>query len=411
MPLGSSSRRTARRSFVGGALGAGILKGLGAMSLAPAILSREAEAAPQLAQGGRAASNGGPRMRLDLVRTFRPPGNPSQIFDFKLSPDGRRIAILAPTSTLHVHEFPSFEPIAQVQRIPESTRGTFAFLADGECILSTPHETPGARGGSTAAATIYSSTTGERLFDIAKTEEWLARRRAVSFVATASDGTWPVVQGRGSDLEFGVIDLATRAIARTYRRLDGLSFYAPLLAISRDGVLAAVPSHFSPRVAAPIELVRMTNGEVRAVLAANKPAIESLAWSDDGTLLATAGRIPHLQQDGRPASDTGERELVWIWDVRTGQRVAGIGSDLFPVGSLSISENNAWLVGGNRAKRSFTLGSGVSIWRIADGQEVFAYESRNADLVIGATFTRDMRHVVWFEGDVLKVYSVTITAE
>jgi WD40 repeat protein len=374
---------------------------------AGALASRAGHAAPQLAMGARPARGGGQGLRLDLVRTFRPPGNPSQIFDFKLSPDGRRIAILAPTSTLHVHEFPSFEPIAQVQRIPESTRGTFAFLADGERILSTPHETPGARGRSMAAATIYSSTTGERLFDIAKTEEWLARRRAVSFVATASDGTWPVVQGIGNDQEFGVIDLATHSIGRTYRRADGLSFFAPLLAISRDGMLAAV-RHSSQGVPTPIELVRMTEGITRAVLSGNRPGVASLTWSDDGSFLATAGDIPLPSESGRPK--IGEPELVWIWDIRTGQRITGIGSELFPVKNLSISSDNLWLLGGSRTKRNFSLGSGVSIWRIADGQEVFAYESRNADLVIGATFTRDMRHVVWFEGDVLKVYSVTITA-
>lgn len=213
------------------------------MSLAPAILTREADAFPQQTLGTRASPGQGQIMQLKNLQTFRPTTNPVQIFDYKISPDGRRIAVHAPQEILSIYEFPPMKLISQAHRIHESSRDTFAFLADSRRILSTPHVQKGERGRSRVAASVYDSDDGKRLFDIPKPEAWFDAPQIGSFLATACDGSWPVLVSEGSEVQFGLIDIELQSIVRTFRSRERLSFYrSHVFAIASSGVLATAPT-------------------------------------------------------------------------------------------------------------------------------------------------------------------------
>ena len=59
-----------------------------------------------------------------------------------------------------------------------------------------------------------------------------------------------------------------------------------------------------------------------------------------------------------------------------------------------------------RTKYSRVLGSGVSVWRVSDGAEMFAYETPDARLISDVAFSPSGTNFAFVEGQAFKMFRV-----
>ena len=200
------------------------------------------------------------------------------------------------------------------------------------------------------------------------------------------------------------------------------SFQVEALAFSPDGGILAVGTSlgqvklFNARTG---ELVRVLDDEQARLAVKGIPetwksfkramgGIASLAFSPDGSLLATAGNsfdeapLPPLGEGkGIDANLAPAHGQVKVWEVETGKLKPGLGGNgcgkavaFSPDGNL-LAGAGTWYVPGE-------LGSGVMIWNLRTGEKIRSIKMRDYGFTRFVAFSPDSRSVIFgtfFHGD------------
>ena len=135
------------------------------------------------------------------------------------------------------------------------------------------------------------------------------------------------------------------------------------LAFSPDGSWLAVPGHHE------ILLHHADGSAIASRLPGDSPRLESVAFSNDGTLLVASGGA---------ASEFGE---VQVWDVAKRELVRSIKGSKDTFYGVSISRDNRQVAVGCADKL-------VRVFNVADGNEVMRCDN-HLDWVFGAAFNND----------------------
>lgn len=408
MPI-SAPRRSSRRSLV-----AGLLKGLGAMSLAPAILTREADASPQVIQGRQSMRGDGPSLRLEAAGVWQLPREATAI---KFSPDGRAMA-LRYIDSVTIHETASGRVIANIIDGGPSTIRSFGFGADGTRLFTLRRISPRGQPQHAELLQVFDSTSGQlidRLEPPAIDERSIGQPRVV---ASSINGRYIAVFMFAATREQAIVVVDTIDFSRMHvlYEQDPAYTYSQAIAISGNGTIAVDEKRKSFSGSNAPTLIGVYDpflGRRIARFPGTGQGAASLNWSPDGTLLAI-GSAP-LEAPGTPLSPGSPeahpqsvRDAVWIWDARAQSTVVSFSRVHSPVRSTAFSPDNQWLAV-YRAKYSRTLGNGLSIFRIHDGTEIFSYETPDRTVINDLAFSPSGTEFYYIEGLQLKKFSMLVT--
>ncbi len=395
-----------RRSLV-----AGLLKGLGAVSLAPAILTRAADALPQLAQGRRSMRDDGPRLRLEAAGIWQLPREATAI---KFSPDGRFLA-LRYLDSIAIHEFSSGRLIVNIIDSGPSTARSFGFGGDGTRLFSLRRISPRGQPPHSELLQVFDSTSGQLVDRLEPPPIDQRSDGQPSVVASSIDGRYLAVFMFSTTREQAIVVIDTSDFSKRHvlYEQDPAYIFRRVMAISREGTIAVDErrrSFLGSGAPTLIGIYDPFQGRRIARFPGTGQGAASLNWSPDGTLLAI-GSAP-LEAPGTPpapgspeAHPQSVHDAVWIWDARAQSTVVSFSRVHSPVRSTAFSPDNQWLAV-YRAKYSRALGNGLSIFRIHDGAEIFSYETPDTMVINDLAFSPSGAEFCYVEGIELKKFKV-----
>jgi hypothetical protein len=402
-PEPESAVCSTRRRFVTGALGAALS--------APAILANRAEAFSQTAQDGRNARDTGPRLALVPAGTWLLTG---EIMAFRFSPDGNRVAVRH-WDRIAVYEFPTGKTIADIPKPSPVSLPSFGFGDDGRSLIVSPRQIGSDRVVPTELVQVFDAASGRLLDRLAFP---MMEGGAVFFadrVATSSDSRFAAIRV-GQPLKRSAIvlldtkDLSVRGVM--YESAPGL-VYRETLDVSRDGLVAVAENGASlmrANLPSNIAIVDPARNTRIADFPGTSEGTASLRWSPDGSLLGIGSMPLHQHstmqlQNPAPQPASAAQEAVWIWELRERRTKLSLPLVPSPVRAAEISPDNLWFAT-RRAKYSRVLGSGVSVWRVSDGAEMFAYETPDARLISDVAFSPSGVNFAFVEGQAFKMFRV-----
>jgi WD40 repeat protein len=393
-----------RRRFVTGALGA--------LLSAPAILPSKAEAFPQTAQGGRNARDTGPQLRLERVGVW---SLECEAVQFKFSPDGRFVA----SRFLHnivVYEFPSGRIVARISNPGAMRSLTFGFGFEGKTLISLCRDRSADTPAPTEMVQIFDIESG-RLLDRPGPPPLESRAGIFPLhVVTSLDGRYAAVllaQG-GKEKAIVVLDTKDTTVRRVLYQSAPRQTFQGVLAVSGDGLVAV--AEYDPvgdKVGAPqrVAIFDSVRNERIADFVGTRQGVASLRWSPDGTLLAVGSQplappaVERSNEGPNAPNSPAVRDAAWIWDLRERRTKLSLPFVHSPVMNAAISPDNFWLFT-RRSKYSRDLGSGMSVWRVSDGAEMFAYETPDSRLINDVAFSPSGVHLAFAERNEFKVFRV-----
>lgn len=405
----SAPHRSSRRSLV-----AGFLKGLGAMSLAPAILTREADASPQVVQGRQSMRDDGPRLRLEAADVWRLPREATAM---KLSPDGRTLA-LRYIDSVTIHETASGRVIANIIDGGPSTIRSFGFGADGTRLFTLRRISPRGQPQHSELLQVFDSTSGQLVDRLEPPPIDQRSDGQPNVVASSLDGRYIAVFMFSATREQAIVVVDTTDFSKKHvlYEQDSAYIFRRAMAISRDGTIAVDERRRSFSGNGAPTLIGIYDpflGRRIARFPGTGQGAASLNWSPDGTLLAI-GSAP-LEAPGTPpapgspeAHPQSVHDAVWIWDARAQATVLSLSKVHAPVSATGISPDNDWLAI-RRVKYSRSLGSGLSIFRVDRGAEVFTYETPDSRIINDVAFSPSGTEFYYIEGLQLKKFNMLVT--
>jgi WD40 repeat protein len=160
------------------------------------------------------------------------------------------------------------------------------------------------------------------------------------------------------------------------RDLDGFVQGAEAVAFSPDGTLLVAAGSRRDRNAVQFDIVKLydvaTGAQVRAFPAGNGFYVGSLAFSRDGTLLATAGYSG----------------LIEVWRVADGARVTSLNEG----SNVSIDAVHFAPSGSNLMAAS--VDGRATVWDVPSGTELLSISPIGGDFEVDATFSPDSLQIV-----------------
>ncbi len=403
-PEPESAVCTSRRRFVTGALGAALS--------APAILANKAEAFPQMAQGGRNMRDTGPRLRLERVGVWP---LEREAVQFKFSPDGRFVAMRFLHNVV-VYEFPSGRIVARISNPGAMRSLTFGFGFEGRTVITMRRQRDADTPAPTELIQIFETESG-RVLD--RPERPPLEARAGTFplhVVTSIDGRFAAVLLTEGTKEKAIVVLDTKdtTVRRVLYQSAPRQTFEGVLAVSGDGLVAA--AEYDPEGAKigarqRVAIFDSARNERIADFVGTRQGVASLRWSPDGTLLAVGSQplaspaVERSNEGPNAPNSPAVRDAAWIWDLGEHRTKLSLPLVHSPVMNAAISPDNLWIVV-ERAKYSRTLGSGMSVWRVSDGAEMFAYETPDSRLINDVAFSPSGAHLAFSEGKEFKMFRV-----
>jgi WD40 repeat protein len=207
--------------------------------------------------------------------------------------------------------------------------------------------------------------------------------RAIAFT---SGGT---ILATGSDGEGGVVRLWDASTGKETQALNGHKGAITALAFSPDGSMVA--SGGSDR---EIRLWEVSGGKLQRTIAGDETgAISSLAFSADGTLLASAGAD----------------NAVKVWEVKSGKKNISLEGHNGPVNVVRFAHKDSL----TQAMLGTVLISGgadgtVRFWRISDGKELLKIDAHAAPVRSLGCSTKGRDLITGSDDKSIKIWKISV---
>ena len=263
----------------------------------------------------------------------------NQVFS-AVSPDGRLAVMSSFTGDLgsrafelHIVDMATFSVIGTLSGLVEAPPTRLSFSPDGRYIAAVTDSDLSGAGGFDPIALVW---------DVAKRGGPVVQYpfSAPTFQRDAvflPDSTRILVAGAGGT---AIVDIAS---GNKVGQIDGAH---PPIAVSPDGETLAAATDVSQ--GAVIGLFDLTSGERTGELAGHRERLVRLAFSSDGSKLASGG----------------DDRLVMVWDVASGQRRAPYEGHAAGVNALAFSLD------------------GNTLWSAGDDRAIFAWDLQRADTLV-----------------------------
>lgn len=396
------------------------LKSSAGLVLAPALIGCHGGSPAHAAGSTRDL---GPQFRLQPAEVWR---FDNEAYRFKFSPNGDFVALIS-RRDIHVLEFPTGRPVARIAESRIEDLSVFCFGFESRTII-TLRRRPERNGPTHPEMIQVFETASGRLLDRIVPPPLEAKAAPWSSDAVSSpDGAFLAVKMRDFFMflnqppsrETALVLLNTRdfsVVGILYESAPQRSFglHAGRMTLSNSLMLAVEELESSRlRANAPslIAIYDPRSAERIAAFSGTRQGAATIAWSLDGSLLAI-GSEPLPPPGYVPTPDSMEvrfpetvRDAAWVWELRGRQTMISFPRIHSPVRSIAISPDNRWLAT-TRAKYSRQLGSGLSVWRLSDGAEMFAYETPDSRVINEVAFSPSGAHFAFTDGNEFKIFRV-----
>lgn len=403
----STPARPSRRRFLAG--GAGLV-------FAPALIGCQTDGSAHAASTTR---DQGPQFRLQPAGVWRlelaggwPPGIYPQKIMF--SPAGDRVAVQI-NQAIRIHEFPSGKEVTRLSYAGTITRDAFGFGHDGRTIIAL-HERaiPG-----NPMAQVFDAESGSHLRAIASPLDDGQTRHLASGLTTSANGEFCVVRlgFARAETKLVALDLKNGVTRSIIGQSEPRRRVLASQSISADGMIAvsernpdALWSRDPGSLSRFVSIYDSASGRRIVDFLEAITGEGVLIWSPDGTLLAIGApttllpRPDPTQPPGWPQFEA-IHHAAWVWDTRARRTTISFPRIHAPMRNIAFSPDNRWLAT-TRVKYSRQLGSGLSVWRLSDGAEMFAYETPDLRLIHDVAFSPSGAHFIFAEDRELKIFRV-----
>ncbi len=220
----------------------------------------------------------------------------------------------------------------------EPTTLVSKFLREARALAFSPDGKTLAVGGEGNVLELWDVTTG-------KSRTFAGPTRVGSLVFTPDGKALAVASGSGPHWGIALLDVATWKQLALFSKVTNFT-HGECLALSRDGKRLAGVSGWWGGDVTTITLYDVKSRKPLAALKGHARNVESVAFSPDGTLLASGSRD----------------ETIKLWDVKTGKELATLKGEWGAARSVVFSPNGKLLASGH--------GNGVvKLWDVASRKE------------------------------------------
>jgi len=302
---------------------------------------------------------------------------PLPVSALAFSPDGKALASGGGDTTIRVWEMKTGEQ----RRVLSGHRGwicTIAYSPDGKSIASGScdwgshrgHDWPRPEGSAPESSEwrLWDAASGE----LGRSEIASGRLQSLAF---APDGK-ALVCGVGTEVRLYNLPAGTpaRVVATHHEGVTSVAF-------TPDGAAILSGSHDHT-----VKRTDLANGREEWRTPGSFEQVNSVALSDDGSLLATGGGDGRFAVGLREAGAKGIGPgAVRIWDARTGRLLRRLGDPAEQIMAVALSPDGGLVAGGGGRPD----GKGVvRLWTIADGSPTWSTADQDAE-VLAVAFAPD----------------------
>jgi WD40 repeat protein/tetratricopeptide (TPR) repeat protein len=264
------------------------------------------------------------------------------------SPDGKRIVAGRMEGTARVLDARTGAVLLELKGRPQ-VANTFYMITGVLCVAFSPDGTRIATGGTAdsanAEASVWDARTGAELLSLK------GHTSRVMSVAFSPDGTRVITGG-----DDGTVKVWDARSGTPRLELEGITG-SVCAAFSPDGTrIITGTDQWNPN-GGEAKVWDARTGRPQLVLKGIKGAVKAVAFSKDGTRIATGGGGTAPTGDNKPAAT--------VWDARTGAPLAELQGLKEPVNSAAFSPNGTRIV--TAAARVQRGGAELKVWDAKTG--------------------------------------------
>ena len=397
-----------RRAFGVAGMGA-------ALASAGAVRPAGASWFGNLLPGGRGMTeSGGVRLKQVASVDFRKEENQFawHVSSMAWSPDGNRLVAESADGTfLNVFDTASWQLLTRFRVMQTRAEKIFGFSEGGRALIASRH-IPRGSSENPPAFSVFETDTGRLLREsdllpvflpdiLARPQDlFLQQRRGAQSLTVSPDGRYVFI----SFWATGIRGNTTRRFfafvfdSRTGQLLgSGEGRYWGMPSISHDNRLAVATNAARLGYNDEIAIFDLPSLKERIGFQAHDRGVLSLAWSPDGSRLASGSNAAGIPREPEP---------IRVWDTTSGARLAGFTGVFEPVSFLSWHPSGAFFLTKSAKGDENLRGSLVQFLPSSGGAPLLQHFAPDRVVINGPCFCPRTSRLAWFQQGQILIHEI-----